>query len=191
MDRPLHELHWLSCATKRCCTQRTVFPTSAEIWRIASQLDVPPESFLRAVPTQHAHEPSFLLEPNGRSMQAALLRRALGGNTAACVFLMQLGAHNRCGLGPLRPIACQIFPASADSAPPHLAKADVCQCRQWSLSDLDRPRIAAQLDQLAVERQRYQQHVAAWNERIQTDNRTATFAEFCAFLLTEQQASAQ
>jgi hypothetical protein len=86
MDRPLHELHWLSCATKRCCTQRTVFPTSAEIWRIASQLDVPPESFLRAVPTQHAHEPSFLLEPNGRSMQAALLRRALGATQQHACF---------------------------------------------------------------------------------------------------------
>ena len=32
MDRPLHELHWLGCATKRCCTQRTVIPASAEIW---------------------------------------------------------------------------------------------------------------------------------------------------------------
>lgn len=184
MERPAHELLWLCCAAKRCCSVRTVLPTGADIWRIATALDVPPQSFLRPVAAQSAVEGAFLLGPERQPFHAALARRVVKSRPAACVFLVQLGEHAaRCGLDGLRPLPCHAFPAVGDGQIVRVSDEQPCSCRTWALADLDRPHIAAVLHQEQGEREAYHEVIRAWNARIAEHAAPCSFADFCDYLL--------
>jgi hypothetical protein len=178
---PSHELLWLHCAAKRCCVERTVRPTGGDIWRIATALQLRPERFLRAIPADPPDD-GFLLASHRAPQHLALARRPAKWRQGACAFLMLLGDDvARCGLGALRPLPCQAFPASAGSGAPHLAEAGACTCRSWTLADLDRPAVAALLAREAEERALDRQIVAQWNQS--AAGAEATLAEAAAYML--------
>ena len=177
---PQHELLWLHCATKRCCAVRTVRPTGGDIWRIATALEVAPESFLRAIPADLPEE-GFRLAPQGPPQHLVLARRPTKWRQGACVFLMLLSDDvARCGLGALRPLPCQAFPAASVNGTLRVAEDHGCTCRAWSLADLDRPAAAALLAREAAERALDQQIAAAWNSEAAG---AATLADVCAFVV--------
>lgn len=182
---PSHELLWLSCAAKRCCFVRTVRLTGGDIWRIATQLQVPPESFLRTIPAPPSADDSILLAPNGPPLHLALARRAVKGRQAACVFLMQIRDDvARCGLGELRPLPCRTFPASGGGGVLYVSEQHGCTCRTWSLADLDRPAVATLLEQEAAERDLDRQLIQAWNGQVAAAApATSSIAVFCRYLM--------
>ena len=187
MDRPIHEELWLRCATKRCCTLRTVLPTSADIWRIATSLQIAPESFLRPIPAHDHPESAFALDRTGRLFHAALVRRSLKGGAAACVFLLQLGSQAaRCGLGSLRPTTCQSFPATGSPGMVRVDDQHPCTCRAWTLADLDRAQISELLRQDTSERQGYHASILAWNAQVGAapGERGFSFGDFCHFMMS-------
>jgi Fe-S-cluster containining protein len=178
---PSHELLWLSCAAKRCCSVRTVRPTGGDIWRIATSLDVPPESFLRTIPAEPSADDSLLLAPDGPPLHLALARRPVKGRQATCVFLMQIRDDvARCGLGALRPLPCRTFPATGADGVLCVSEQHGCTCRAWSLADLDRPVVAPLLEQEAAERALDRRLIQAWNQRVAS---AASLAEFCRYLM--------
>ncbi len=181
---PDHELLWLSCAAKRCCSLRTVRPTGGDIWRIATQLHVPPESFLRSTRAEPDADDGVLLAPTAQPVQLALARRATQGRQAACVFLMQLGdAVARCGLGELRPLPCQAFPGCTTDDALRIQQDHGCTCRTWNLADLDRPAVAALLEREAAERALDRRLIQAWNEQVRAEGgRRYILADFCGYL---------
>lgn len=183
---PLHELLWLSCAAKRCCSTRTVLPTSGDIRRIATALDVPPESFLRPVPADPSDNAGALLAPSWEPFRVALARRPLKGRPATCVFLMQLTDDvARCGLGSLRPLSCQAFPAVGNGLLVDVAGDHGCTCRNWGPGDLDRPHAGALLRRQEDERRKDQAVVQAWNARTDAPGAAVgwSFADLCRYLL--------
>lgn len=182
--QPYHELLWLGCAAKRCCSLRTVRPTGGDIWRIATRLHVPPESFLRTIPAEPV-EHGFLLAPDGQPCQLALARRVATARQATCVFLMRIGDEAaRCGLGELRPLPCQAFPAEGTGRVFGIDRDNGCTCRTWNLADLDRAVVADLLRQQADERAFDRQIVDEWNAQIAASTRPSwSLAEFCGFLL--------
>jgi hypothetical protein len=184
MERPLHELLWLSCAAKRCCSARTVLPTGADIWRIATRLQAPPESFLRPVAADPNADDAFLLAPAGQLFHAALARRTVQGRVSVCVFLMQLGDRAaRCGLDGLRPLPCRSFPAESAGGALRVGDDLPCTCRCWSLADLDRAHASALLRQEQQERRQYHAIIQAWNARVGAGEAGDTFPDFCSYLL--------
>lgn len=180
-----HELLWLSCAAKRCCSLRTVRPTGGDIWRIATQLQVPPERFLRSIPAEAAAPDGVLLAPDAQPIHLALARRAVKGRQAACVFLMQIGDDvARCGLGELRPLPCQAFPGRGVGGALTISDQHGCTCRAWSLADLDRPVVTALLEQEAAEREQDQRIILAWNGQVvAAPGTTYSLADFCRYLM--------
>ncbi len=180
-----HELLWLSCAAKRCCSVRTVLPTGGDVWRIATQLQVPPDSFLRTIPAEPGAEDGVLLEPNGRRVHVVLARRALKGRQAACVFLMQLRDEvARCGLGDLRPLSCQAWPAVWATGAVRLDANHVCTCRAWSLADMDREAARLLLEQEAAEREVDRRIIAEWNVQVEAaPHPTYRLTDYCDYLM--------
>lgn len=178
---PHHELLWLHCAAKRCCAVRTVRPTGGDIWRIATALEVAPESFLRAIPAEPA-DAGFRLSARGPLQQLALARRPAKLRQGACIFLMLLGDDvARCGLGALRPLPCQAFPAGGAGGTVRVAEPHGCTCRAWTLADLDRPAAAALLAREAAERALDRQIAAAWNQ--QPAGAPVALADVCGYVL--------
>ena len=182
---PYHEVLWLSCAAKRCCSVRTVRPTGGDIWRIATQLQVPPESFVRTIPAAPAAHDGVLFAPDGQPMHLALARRAVKGRQAACVFLMQIREDvARCGLGDLRPLPCQAFPGSEAGGVLAVSAHHGCTCRAWSLADLDRPVVTALLEREAAERDLDRRLIHEWNRQVAADPGAAhSLADFCGYLM--------
>ncbi len=135
--------------------------TGADIWRIASSLQVPPASFLRAVPCEDGT--GFALDTTTRRWHAALARNNSKERTTACAFLMQLDATARCGLGELRPRSCQLFPVTQTHALISIHDQGLCSCRSWSLGDLDLSHERLLLERIAAEQQRYADVIGGWN----------------------------
>jgi hypothetical protein len=180
-NHPYHELLWLHCAAKRCCTLRTVLPTGGDIWRIATALQAPPESFLRAVPAEPPDD-GFRLASHASPQRLALARRPAKLRQGACVFLLQLGDDAaRCGLGALRPLPCQTFPAVGPAVAPSVAEQHGCTCRVWTLADIDRAAVAALLEREASERELDRQIAAGWNGR--GPGGGSTLADLCYYVL--------
>ena len=181
---PDHELLWLSCAAKRCCSVRTVRPTGRDIWRIATQLQVPPESFLRTVPAGNASEDAIVLDPHAQPVQVALARRAVKGRQAACVFLMYVRDDlARCGLGALRPLPCQAFPAVRSGGMLDVREDHGCTCRAWTTADLDRAAAAVLLAEEADERERDRRLLQRWNAQVMAADAAYTLADYCRYLV--------
>lgn len=181
---PLHELLWLSCGSKRCCSTRTVRPTGGDIWRIATQLHVPPESFLRAIPAEPDMSEGFLLSPSNAPMQVALARRTVKARQATCVFLMQIGDEAaRCGLGELRPLACQAFPACGEHGVVQASADHGCTCRTWNLADIERVQAAAVLQQETDERELDRRLIGEWNAQVTATGHTFSLNDFCGYLI--------
>ncbi len=178
----LAEILWQHCAAKRCCCTRTVLPTGADIWRIATTLQVSPESFLRPSPAPSAH--GFALDQAQPLVFPALARRALSSQHAPCVFLLQLGDQaSRCGINPIRPLPCQSFPAVSLAGKFDVDAAHGCTCRSWSLAEIDRERASALLRQEAEERERYHEVMRAWNAAVALTKRRYTFGNVCRYVL--------
>ena len=184
----LAEILWQHCAVKRCCCVRTVLPTGADIWRIATDLRVSPESFLRPVPAPSAH--GFALDHAQPLIYPALARRTLSSQSAPCVFLLQFGDQaSRCGINNLRPLPCQSFPAVGVAGQIDVDTAPGCTCRSWSLAEIDREYASALLQQEAEERERYHEAMRAWNGAVALTKRRYTFSNVCQYVLEAYEAS--
>jgi hypothetical protein len=128
-----------------------------------------------------------VLDRTGRSSHAALVRRSLKGDAAACVFLLQLGPQAaRGGLGALRPTACQSFPATGTPGMVRIDDEHPCTCCAWTLADLDRAQLSVLLRQEASERQGYHASIQAWNAQVGAalGGQGFSFGDFCRFIMS-------
>lgn len=192
MERPVHETLWLSCGAKRCCSTRTVRPTGADIWRIATTLQVKPETFLRTISAPAHDADAFLLDTMTHPLHIALARRVAKGGAAACIFLVQLGDHTaRCGLGTLRPMVCHTFPAVGTLDIQCADDAQHCTCRTWTVADIDRGSVRAIGAQEAEERQHYRATIREWNALVSAApaGTRFAFADFCQYIVAAYSTS--
>lgn len=181
------EAVWLGCRTKTCCFAPLVVPSGRDIWRIARQLDVPPWSFLLYLRSPEPRPDAFLLEPDGPLYRLALAKRQPRRRAAPpCTFLLRLrdGQH-RCGLGDQRPGVCRAFPAESRGGLLRIVAQPGCQCRLWSLADLDLPAERRLLTAIQAEMADYAAVVAHWNAwlRAEPPGTQVDFFAYCDYLM--------
>jgi hypothetical protein len=180
------ELLWLSCREKRCCHATRVIISGRDLWRIARTLDLAPWDFTLYCPAHPQAADAFQLEPGGPSYQVILAKRGpVTGRGAACAFLWKLtDGHAQCGLGSLRPMACQCYPSLLIEGA-LCVDSTSCSCRRWSLLDVDPAAERLQLDRMLAETASYAALVATWNRNLQ---QACTYQAYCSYLLAAYDA---
>jgi hypothetical protein len=177
----MKEVLWLSCREKRCCHDTRVIIGGRDLWRIAGALELAPWEFTVYGEAHPGAADGFRLAPGGQRFQLLLAKRGAGAK-APCFFLWKLGdGHAQCGLGALRPMACQSYPSLLLGGLLCVESA-ACTCRRWSLVDVDEGAERALLDRQLGEAAEYSALVADWNERIIARG-PSDFPTFCGYLL--------
>ncbi len=107
------ELLWLGCREKTCCHNTKVILTGRDVWRIAQALELQPWDFTLYCDAEESAVDGFQLAPGGPFYEVMLAKRgAVGSSGAPCIFLWRLAdGHAQCGLGGMRPLPCQVYPA--------------------------------------------------------------------------------
>lgn len=180
---------WLACKQKTCCHNTWVIPTGRDIWRIARALQTPPWTFLLYFQAADQRGDCFQLDHSGRQFRLALAkgRPWRKGAPTPCIFLLRTrdGAH-RCGLGDLRPSACQAFPSELAGGVLRLRADAGCTCRAWTLADVDIAEEITLVKAREAAGNEYAAVVARWNARFTGAPAAAcTFQDYCAYLLAE------
>jgi hypothetical protein len=179
---------WLACARKDCCYAPVVVPTGRDIWQIARSLETPPWSFVRYFATPTLRPDAIRLDRTERLYRLVLAKGPTRRTKrpAPCIFLLRTrrGDH-RCGLGSLRPAACQAFLADSVGGVVRVANDAGCSCRQWSLADVDLVEEAAAVKRRQQEAREYHAIVAEWNEGVRQSapDQSVDFLAYCDFLL--------
>ena len=109
----MKELYWLGCREKSCCHNTRVVITGKDVCRICRTMELQPWDFTLYSEAPQGAVDAFRLEPGGPVYQVILAKRGpLGPGGAPCIFLWKLAdGHAQCGLGQLRPMVCQTYPA--------------------------------------------------------------------------------
>jgi Fe-S-cluster containining protein len=186
------DLLWLACRDKACCHATKVVVTGADLHRMATALDVAPWDPVVYTEAPPEAADGFRLAAGGPRYQLVLAKREDGGRgDAACVFLWKLAdGHAQCGLGELRPLVCQSYPAVIVDG---MVGADspACTCRRWTIDDLDAGAERARLDALLAETAVYAAVVEAWNAALPDPPEVCTFTAFCRYVLAAYAARAR
>jgi hypothetical protein len=175
------ELLWLGCREKTCCHTTRVIIGGRDLWRIVGAMELAPWDFTQYAEAIAGAIDGFQLEPGGPAYQVMLTKRGRPGPKGApCIFLWKLAdGHAQCGLGSLRPMVCQSYPALlVDDL--LCADGSACTCRRWSTLDLDAERDRALVDQLLAEAAEYAEIVAAWNAGLDGPR---SYVDYCRYLV--------
>lgn len=184
---------WLTCREKTCCMATRVVVTGSDIWRISQAMELMPWNFTLYCPVDRGVSDGFQLKPGGEYYQVILARRIPTGSdeagnapTAPCRFLWRLpDGHAQCGLGGLKPLVCEAYPAvlrTGGSSVALAAESPTCTCRQWAATDLEGESDMARLLALREETAEYSEIVAHWNHDLSSEG-DRTYKEFCSYLL--------
>lgn len=182
------ELLWLACKEKSCCHNTKVIVSGRDVWRISQALELMPWQFTLYTEAVDGAPDAFSLEWGGPFFQMVLSKQnEVGPRGAACIFLWKLAdGHAQCGLGGLRPLPCLTYPSViADGL--LRVESTTCSCRRWTVSDVDEGRERSLLTQMLEEAAEYSEIIARWNKGLQTSADSATYREFCTYVIDEYQ----
>ncbi len=181
---PSRVSHWLHCSRKDCCSYSRIFVTGSDVVRIARSLSLEPWRFTVPIRAPDDADDGFILDASGARFRLALARRAAAGspNGGTCAFLLPLAGGARCGLGPLRPDACRLFPLHVEDEAIGIEPTG-CTC-DWAdeAPDGDAP---AALESSRKARAQYAGLVARWNAFVRSQPEAVSLEarDFARFLL--------
>jgi hypothetical protein len=179
---------WLACKAKSCCYAAFVVPSGRDVWRISRALDAPPWTYLVYFSPPQPRRDAFCLDQSGRRFRLLFAKRASRRTKRPkpCIFLMRArdGSH-RCGLGDLRPLGCQAFPAELVDGVVCVQPATGCACRPWALTDMEVAEELLILEARQRESEEYCTLVDAWNARVAAApaGTSFEFTDYCRYLL--------
>jgi Fe-S-cluster containining protein len=149
---------------QRCCHDYVVTVTGYDAWLIATQLRLAMEQFLVHFEPARTTPQCFRLDRSARYFDIALAKRKEDGESAACVFWLALPhGYGRCGIYPLRPLVCQVYPTSLADGLVRLRTDVLCPPRGWNLARLDLARWRQRLMWFHVQQEIYCYAVGRWN----------------------------
>jgi Fe-S-cluster containining protein len=163
-----------------CCRKFQVVILGWDVYRVARDLQLPPESFVElqgAAEPDAAHQLVLDVEERERRYHRMALRKRDGG----CVFLLSLGSVGRCGIYSSRPDACRSYPAIADGDLVTLARREYCPPGSWEDIDAENYRLRYQRGQ--KQRTIFDVVGDGWNERILRRRERRGPADFFAWLM--------
>ncbi|MBI5494895.1 MAG: YkgJ family cysteine cluster protein [Deltaproteobacteria bacterium] len=154
----------LSC-TGYCCRARVVINT-CDLVRIAAPLGMHPSSFCDLAEAESRNGEPVLI---GDTPKHLLLRKAEDDH---CVFLMNVDGHRRCGVHPLRPGICRIYPFSYERGQTRYELGWIMCPEKWVLSDDRRDGVLDDVESYEHDRVLDRRVVRAFNAR-PAEERTA------------------
>jgi Fe-S-cluster containining protein len=163
-----------------CCRHFDVVVLGWDVYRIARDLQLSPESFIElqaAAEPDLSHQLVLDVDERERRYQRLALKKRNGG----CVFLLSLDGRGRCGIYPSRPDACRSYPAILDGEIFTLARREYCPPGGWDGIDAAAYRRRYQRGQ----KQRAIHDVVGdgWNERVLRRRERRSPAELFAWLM--------
>jgi Fe-S-cluster containining protein len=157
------------CATctQGCCHEHLVPVTGYDVWLIATSLELAPEQFVVPVAEEEPSATGFLLDRSGQTYDLALGKARARTVEDACLFWIELpGGTGRCGIYPVRPQVCQVYPAALHEGRVVRREDVLCPKPAWRDGTLQRPEWARLLRSLQVEHDVYRLVAARWNRRV-------------------------
>lgn len=169
-----------------CCRSYLVPLFGHDLWRIHSQLHLPPESIAFIAEQETPDALGFLLEAGGPTHGVALLKKEPIVATQPCIFLDDApNGHTRCGIYANRPVTCQTYPMSKFGPRVYQREATLCPPDSWSDEDTLAPHWRENLQRLRMYRDIYVEVVARWNAAVARWKPPAMLpaSVFCDYLL--------
>jgi Fe-S-cluster containining protein len=152
-----------------CCSNYTVIVTGYDAWLIATRLRLAMEQFLIFFPSTKNTPSDFILERSGARFNIALAGLKDEAYERHCVFWLNLpDGYNRCGIYPIRPIVCQVYPAFIGDGIVHLRNDVLCPPRAWNLTSMALPVWRENLWRFQVEHDIYNYVVESWRQYVET-----------------------
>ncbi|MEW6233199.1 MAG: YkgJ family cysteine cluster protein [Chloroflexota bacterium] len=175
-----------ACSHTHCCTHYTVNITGYDLWRIAQGFCLSPEEFLIFFTVKEPRPGTFKLDHSGQTCDIALDKAKTRAKEAPCVFWLSLpGGCGRCGIYPLRPLTCQVYPAFFRRGSVHIKPDLLCPPNAWNLAIMDLPLWREKLLRTQMEFDVYHLVVARWNAYVDSAPPQACFPVqgYCAYLM--------
>jgi len=168
-----------SCAAD-CCRHFEVVVLGWDVYRIARDLSLPPESFVElqgAAAPDVSHQWVLDVEAREQRYHRLALKKQHGG----CVFLLSVDGRGRCGIYGSRPDACRSYPGILDGERLVLARREYCPPGSWA--DLDEPDYRLRYQRGQKQRAIHDVVGDGWNERVLRRRERRPPSELFAWLL--------
>ena len=168
-----------------CCRSYLVPIFGHDLWRIATQRGLPPESFAFIAEQETPDPLGFRLEADGPTHGLALLKQEPMAPTQPCIFLEESAGRFRCEIYDHRPITCRTYPMSKLGDRVYQRPATLCPPESWGPTDLAAAQWRENLQTLRYHRDVYVEVVARWNAAISRWQPAGTLPPkmFCDFVL--------
>lgn len=181
---PSARAQWQACRAKTRCARGARYVTGADIVRISRTLALEPWHFTQTAPAV-AGDPTGIVLDKGRRRVFLKLANATNG----CVFAIRTpSGATCCGLGDVAPISCRIFPVDTENGAPAIRPEPGCDCREWTLEDLDRGALIRATRAWSADRDHWLEVVARWNKLAAESDEELDIKDFQRYLLEAQSA---
>jgi len=179
-------MHPCETCTGECCKVYYVNLSGFDVWKIARGTKLAPHHFVNIAQEHEATGIGFKLDATKMTFAMVLAKNPGRDGTQQCSFLMEFGnGVCRCGIYPLRPSACRVFPARLRDGEVAFRDDIVCPKDSFNTSAIDEPAWRAQLLRSQMEWAVYARVVHRWNEMaVRTPcGEMRTPEEYYAFLM--------
>jgi len=151
-----------------CCFRNLINVCGYDAWLVARELAIEPTDFLAFAYLQQEKTPyNFHLDGSGKSYLLSLYMNECPDGSRRCIFALNLPhGQLRCGIYPLRPIACQGYPFVLDEGEVAVKPWALCPQDTWNLADLDLASLKEEMGRFDMEFSIYGLVVASWNKHV-------------------------
>lgn len=158
-------MHPCEACTGECCRVYFVNLSGFDVWKIASGTKLAPHQFVTIAQESEATGIGFKLDATKMTFAMVLAKNPGRDGTQQCSFLMEFGdGVCRCGIYPLRPSACRVFPARLREGAVAFRDDIVCPKDSFSVDGIDEPAWRMSLLRSQMEWAVYARVVHRWNE---------------------------
>ncbi|HME81646.1 MAG TPA: YkgJ family cysteine cluster protein [Candidatus Eremiobacteraceae bacterium] len=179
-------MHPCESCTGECCKIYYVNLSGFDVWTIARGTNLAPQQFVDIAQEHEATGIGFKLDATKTTFAMVLAKNPGRDGKQQCAFLMEIGdGVCRCGIYPLRPAACRVFPARLRDGAVTFRDDIVCPKESFNADALDAPAWRMSLLRSQMEWAVYAAVVHRWNELACSTPRgeTRTPDEYYAFLM--------
>ena len=185
LSRPIRQNPCLQCPG-HCCSQNIINLCGYDVWVIARELHLKPTDFVAFAELNDENPYNFKLDSSDRAYCLVLRMRELPDGSRRCLFTLDLpNNETRCGIYPLRPIACRAYPLAFVGEEVMVKPWALCPEGLWDIRQLDLARWREELGRHDMEFSIYACIVRSWNKMAMNQPmlEKLNFAPFLDFLI--------
>jgi Fe-S-cluster containining protein len=168
-----------------CCRRYLVPLCGYDVWLISTRQRLRPEQFAVVYPIDDERTEGFRLAADGSQFALSLDKQGQFRLNSACVFLVSLGGHDRCGIYADRPVVCHAYPFVSKGPALAFRARVLCPDGAWSEGSLLERRRRRDVNRAEMQYDIYGEVVARWNARVEAagPGREFSMVEYYSYLL--------